>query len=1005
MTMADVAFKDKYFKSRQVKVFPTAFRGGPDYQFDPESQLNTEYNFINLPGLNNEKSSYIVDIKDNKLCCVIGGYYFEISNDETVVSNPDSTNITSWSIFTPGNDNSLITQDNKIKKLWIKTRDVDLKVDTSDTGAEDLDSDRQTKILDSWEDADALDMTEPEAAEGTPYYFTGIQLSEDTPNGATAYLNILVSKNGKFIIDESSKLALIRHGIGKDSIMTNAPLIDSNNAASIENAANGDYSFAHGKGTTASGEATHSEGNATKAIGANSHAEGNGTTANKESSHAEGVSTYANGLGSHTEGELTRTGASAKGAHAEGLGNGTNINAAGEYSHSEGKETHANGNWSHTEGESTTAKETSAHAEGKETTAASEGAHSEGLSTIAGNSEDLENSKYAHAEGSSTKAFGLASHAEGKGTTASGEASHTEGNETTAEGDFSHAEGYKTNAKKEYSHAEGYNTIANGNYSHTEGKDTATSGIAAHAEGLGTIAGRNNQTAVGKYNKEEDGEFIVGIGIDADNRKNAVVVNSSTTKIQNTLKVVDNTTEKFVVDPDNTTVNNNFKVQDTKLTVTDTKTAINNTDFEITATNVSLKNEDSQLKLTASRGIVSSNKLYAEDDLYLKSDVILNSPTKAQKLKYQITKEDNTIEDLPVITIEKDTSNVCSATINAKATISGATEVLNSFKVKVSNNEKLSISGTEAKITTDSINLTSTGDTTISAENAKVTATQDIELAATGIIKLTSGSKPAVFDNNGILTCPQVNSILKADLEYSKTTSKSKAILSGEFKEVTTSSTLKSTGSFDITTDYNATNACKTVFLNTNSNLAEAGKLTQIILRQRVDNTVKHSLTLLDGNGNTNIENLNIDTNLKVAGNRLSVTKDSADEVFIKVANKNASSYVFTVADSGLIYTNGGLRSGSGIEATFFNATSDKRLKENLRPVKVEKSILDLPIYKYDFINGPKDQIGCLAQDLKEVCPELVSENADGYLTIQETKLVYLLLEEVKKLKQKLEEK
>lgn len=90
------------------------------------------------------------------------------------------------------------------------------------------------------------------------------------------------------------------------------------------------------------------------------------------------------------------------------------------------------------------------------------------------------------------------------------------------------------------------------------------------------------------------------------------------------------------------------------------------------------------------------------------------------------------------------------------------------------------------------------------------------------------------------------------------------------------------------------------------------------------------------------------------------------------------------------------------IEATdYFNAISDARLKENIVPFKCDKSILDLPIYKFNFKSdtSKSDHIGCLAQDLKAICPEIVHENGDGYLSIEETKLVYLLIDEVKKLK------
>ena len=100
--------------------------------------------------------------------------------------------------------------------------------------------------------------------------------------------------------------------------------------------------------------------------------------------------------------------------------------------------------------------------------------------------------------------------------------------------------------------------------------------------------------------------------------------------------------------------------------------------------------------------------------------------------------------------------------------------------------------------------------------------------------------------------------------------------------------------------------------------------------------------------------------------------------------------------------SSGNIISDGEISANTFNATSDRRLKENIIDYKPEKSILDLPIKKFDFIDGPKNQIGCIAQDLKEICPEIVNENEKGYLSIQENKLVYLLLDEVKKLKNEL---
>lgn len=121
------------------------------------------------------------------------------------------------------------------------------------------------------------------------------------------------------------------------------------------------------------------------------------------------------------------------------------------------------------------------------------------------------------------------------------------------------------------------------------------------------------------------------------------------------------------------------------------------------------------------------------------------------------------------------------------------------------------------------------------------------------------------------------------------------------------------------------------------------------------------------------------------------------------------SQNTLTATFNGPLTTAGAITAGNSesyqrVTAGSFNAMSDARLKENFQPLTPEKSILDLPTYKFDFINGAKNQIGCKAQDLQEICPEIVNAGDDGYLSIQESKIVYLLLEEVKKLRKEIDE-
>lgn len=90
--------------------------------------------------------------------------------------------------------------------------------------------------------------------------------------------------------------------------------------------------------------------------------------------------------------------------------------------------------------------------------------------------------------------------------------------------------------------------------------------------------------------------------------------------------------------------------------------------------------------------------------------------------------------------------------------------------------------------------------------------------------------------------------------------------------------------------------------------------------------------------------------------------------------------------------------------SNYFNATSDKRLKKNIQDYNPEASVLDVPVKQYEYKNTGAHSIGFIAQDLQALFPELVIEDADGMLGIQETKLVYLLMLEVKKLRDRVEE-
>ena len=80
--------------------------------------------------------------------------------------------------------------------------------------------------------------------------------------------------------------------------------------------------------------------------------------------------------------------------------------------------------------------------------------------------------------------------------------------------------------------------------------------------------------------------------------------------------------------------------------------------------------------------------------------------------------------------------------------------------------------------------------------------------------------------------------------------------------------------------------------------------------------------------------------------------------------------------------------------AMYAASGSDIRLKENL---KLLANVDGYNIYRFDFINGAKNQVGVIAQEMLEIQPEVVGVDDNGYYFV-----AYGLLPE--KVKQKIEE-
>ena len=90
--------------------------------------------------------------------------------------------------------------------------------------------------------------------------------------------------------------------------------------------------------------------------------------------------------------------------------------------------------------------------------------------------------------------------------------------------------------------------------------------------------------------------------------------------------------------------------------------------------------------------------------------------------------------------------------------------------------------------------------------------------------------------------------------------------------------------------------------------------------------------------------------------------------------------------------------------------TSDKRQKDNILPIlnsleKVKKLngvMWDWNVDNTDEITKTLPTTGLIAQEVQEVLPEVVIERKDGYLAIDYSKMIGLLVEAIKELEQKI---
>jgi len=348
-----------------------------------------------------------------------------------------------------------------------------------------------------------------DAAKGNRSGFAigGLTGFKDGEESGRSFFDVTTDATG--VIDPAENRVLwypLKNAFMAGSVLVESPenVGENSFAVGFESMSQGEYSQAMGFKAQAMGSYSTAVGKEAKAHMVNSFAFGEDAEAKNEESYAIGRGALAEGYRSFAFGSV---GVDSAGVYTE------NTQALGNYSFALGMGAKANGKGS--------------FAIGLDTYAGGE------YSTALGYKSQATDF-YSTAIGYKTKASGTASVAIGYNTEASSIYSTALGAHTLCDGFGSIAMGMYSHATKFCSTAMGYETFASEDQSTAMGSFTVADARYSTVMGLHTLAKSLVMTAIGRYNwageehpyewKHNDPIFVIGIGTDDEDRRNAMTV-------------------------------------------------------------------------------------------------------------------------------------------------------------------------------------------------------------------------------------------------------------------------------------------------------------------------------------------------------------------------------------------------------------------------------------------------------------------------------------------------
>lgn len=603
-------------------------------------------------------------------------------------------------------------------------------------------------------------------------------------------------------------------------------------------------------------------------------------------------------------------------------------------------------------------------------------------------------------------------------------------------------------AAGENAFAVGNNTTASGDFSIAGGTESATNHKNSIAVGDHVNTSADNQVVFGAYNKENtESALIIGNGISTDKKNILEISKAGDINAAGKLDVAGNisssnggitlnkngfitVTHNYIESGKNKTCTSSLKENgdleingavkfNATLTV-EKQTEINSniTGHESLTISGAGKTHALTLGSQADIGDYGSITVYGKDAQETKIKAFSVDNEGAATIAKTLTVGNKLIvnDDDGVSINNKKVTIANPTTINNTLAVNGATTITD-------NNIKTTINKDSINYNSGKFTVTNNGDITAKSLTIKATNNKNYGITKDGKITgseltLKDGYKIA-SDGNATLKDLVINNVTLDEIKIEKGSYSVKE--SDGIREINNSDALKITRYVE-SSDSGREEAAQG--LHVNGKITAAGdfaigesdgattKITQggtayfkqgLLVGGKVkganepDDTVVFRIGMPKDEAAEAFADLKGNLNVKKYSNK-------AGNLTVEGNTKISGSLTVGTADGGIKFTNNNITGIQKIQAKTFDAISDIRKKTAIKDYICKKSILDLPIKEFEFIDDETHtkHIGCIAQDLQEICPEIVHEDANGYLSIEETKLVYLLLQEVKELKKEL---